>query len=86
MAYPKSKKLTKAEQKWVDELQAVLDRCPSERLGFYTIGDNNVFLYDLTHSEAITKKPGDLINILKENGWGFDETIDFPQPVEGVCG
>lgn len=39
-------KLTKIEQKWLDDLQAVLDRCPSKRLGFYTIGDRSVTVFD----------------------------------------
>lgn len=33
-------KATKAEQKWINELQAVIDKCPSKRLTSYTIGDN----------------------------------------------
>lgn len=34
--------LTKKEQAWVDELQAVINRCPSpKKIGFYTIGDPN---------------------------------------------
>ncbi len=40
--------LTKKEQAWLNELQDVLDRCPSpKKIGFYTIGDKNIYLYDL---------------------------------------
>lgn len=38
--------LTAEERKWVKRLQKVLNECPSKRLGFYTIGDREVHLYD----------------------------------------
>lgn len=38
--------LTAAEKKWLTSLQEVLDACPSKRLGFYTIGDPTVEVYD----------------------------------------
>ncbi|WP_103171629.1 hypothetical protein [Paracoccus sp. SY] len=38
--------LTAAEKKWLACLQEVLDACPSKRLGFYTIGDQTVEVYD----------------------------------------
>jgi len=40
-------KLTKKERDWIAELQSVLDKCPSRRLGFFTIGDKDVTVYDL---------------------------------------
>lgn len=86
MVYPKNKKLTKAEQKWVEEMQGVLDRCPSERLGFYTIGDPVIHLYDRSHQKEIEAVQDDLPRIVARHGWGFDETLDFPAPVDGVCG
>ena len=36
--------LTAEERKWVKQVQKVLDKCPSKRIGFYTIGDNNIGL------------------------------------------
>ena len=40
--------LTKKERAWLNELQEVLDRCPSpKKIGFYTIGDKSIYLYDL---------------------------------------
>lgn len=38
--------LTEAESRWVKRLQKVLRECPSDRLGFYTVGDREVFLYN----------------------------------------
>ncbi|HGW6120853.1 hypothetical protein ACUND9_11355 [Serratia sp. IR-2025] len=46
-------KLTKAEKKWLDELQEVLNRCPSKNLGFYTIGDPRLHVYDLRKEQQI---------------------------------
>lgn len=79
--------LTAKEQKWIDGLQKHLDKCPSNRLGFYTIGDNTIFLYNLEFEEEILAHgQDDLARILKMNGWGFDEVLFFPNAVEGVCG
>ncbi len=39
-------KLTKAENKWLEDLKAILASCPSKRLGFYTIGDPGISVYD----------------------------------------
>lgn len=79
--------LTVKEQKWVDGLQKYLDKCPSDRLGFYTIGDNTIFLYNLEfEDEILAHDHDDLARILKMNGWGFDEVLFFPNAVEGVCG
>ncbi|CAI1771530.1 Uncharacterised protein [Serratia quinivorans] len=46
-------KLTKKEQAWLDELQEVLNRCPSKNLGFYTIGDPMLHVYDLRKEQKI---------------------------------
>lgn len=78
-------KLTKKEQAWVDEVNAVLSRCPSpEKIGFYTIGDPMVSLYDKRHEAECLD--GDLISIATKNGWLFDEDLYFPSAVNGVCG
>ncbi|MGO2724819.1 MAG: hypothetical protein ACTH97_07075 [Raoultella ornithinolytica] len=78
-------KLTKKEQAWIDEVNAVLARCPSpKKIGFYTIGDPVIGLYDKRHeSECLD---GDLILIARRNDWLFDENLYFPSAVNGVCG
>lgn len=89
MAYPKQKaKLTKKELAWLQELQDVIDRCPSpEKIGFYTIGDPYICLYDRRHDKEIEFVEDDLPRIVAHNGWQFDEfTLDFPSAVNGVCG
>lgn len=46
-------KLNKKERAWLDELQEVLNRCPSERLGFFTIGDPIIYVYDRSKDQEI---------------------------------
>ncbi|CAM7113615.1 hypothetical protein ESCOCP327M_21855 [Escherichia coli] len=49
--------LTKKERAWLNELQDVLDRCPSpKKIGFYTIGDKSIYLYDLRRMDEISKR------------------------------
>lgn len=79
-------KLTAAEKKWVKQMNVLLAQCPSTRIGFYTIGDSDIGLYDRTHQNAIDEDGSDLVGILLRNEWGFDEVLDFPNPVDGVCG
>lgn len=85
-------KLTKKEKAWVDELQVVLDRCPSpKKIGFYTIGDPTIFLYDLRRVDEVmealdSRSSGDWCIAVKDIGAGFDETIDFPSAVESTAG
>lgn len=85
-------KLTKKEQAWVDELQEVLDRCPSpKKIGFYTIGDINIHLYDRRkYNEVIealdTGKSSDWYPACCVAGAHIEGTIDFPSPVESVAG
>ncbi|WP_248884299.1 hypothetical protein [Escherichia coli] len=80
-------KLTKKEQAWIDEVNAVLARCPSpEKIGFFTIGDPVISLYDLRHDKEISDTDDDLVRVAQQNGWIFDERLEFPSAVNGVCG
>lgn len=83
-------KLTKKELAWIKKVQKVLDECPSERLGFYTIGDRDVFLYDLSKenevSEWMNKNKGDFCWATKALDADFFTSIDFPAPVESTAG
>ncbi|EDX5485383.1 hypothetical protein CSU65_003685 [Salmonella enterica subsp. diarizonae] len=80
-------KLTKKEQAWVDEVNTVLSRCPSpEKIGFFTIGDPVIGLYDLRRDKEISDSDDDLVRVAQQNGWLFDERLEFPSAVNGVCG
>jgi len=78
--------LTKEEKVWVKKVNALMNKCPSERLGFYTIGDPVVGIYDRTHQDEIDDEGGDLIDIIHREGWDAIEEINFPSSVQGVCG
>ncbi|UPU16047.1 hypothetical protein OTAKU_00580 [Serratia phage vB_SmaM-Otaku] len=80
-------KLTKKERDWIDRVNSVLAECPSPgKIGFFTIGDSTVGLYDLRHDNAIAASDDDLVRVAHRNGWLFDESIYFPSSVNGVCG
>lgn len=80
-------KLTKKEQAWVDEVNAVLACCPSpEKIGFFTIGDPVIGLYDLRRDKEISDLDDDLVRVAQHNGWLFEERLEFPSAVNGVCG
>lgn len=81
-------KLTAPERLWLAELQEVLDRCPSERIGFYTIGDPDVSLYDRRKDGEISNKWGDLDfpQAAERAGATLSETIKFPSNVHSVAG
>lgn len=85
-----TKPLTKAERSWLEEVQAVLDRCPSKRLAFATIGDCDVTVYDQTRVDEISKMldrgSWDFIPAANSLGAVFDVSLNFPAPVESTAG
>ncbi len=82
-------KLTKAEAAWVAELQEVLDRCPSKRLGFFTIGDSTVSIYDNKKDDKITehqdRKGSDFCTAVRAYDAALGE-IKFPFNVHSTSG
>ncbi|WP_048796176.1 MULTISPECIES: hypothetical protein [Serratia] len=84
-------KLTKAEKKWLEELQEVLNRCPSKRLEFFTIGDPSIGVIDATRTHEIESEQ-------EQNGGEFCRaaskleadfggyTLDFPGAVHSTAG
>ncbi|WP_260513613.1 hypothetical protein [Serratia fonticola] len=77
--------LTAEEKKWVKQVNALLKKCPSKRIGFLTIGDPVITLFDDSYRVADTCD-GDLIPALNARGLMFGESLYFPSPVNGVCG
>lgn len=78
--------LTKEEKKWVKQMNALLKKCPSKRIGFYTIGDEDIGIYDKSYQNEINAAHDDLVPALGITGHGFSERIYFPDAVQGVCG
>ncbi|MEY0432134.1 hypothetical protein AB7V88_20345 [Providencia rettgeri] len=85
-------KLTKKELAWIEKVQKVLDECPSERLGFYTIGDTDVQLYDRRKEPAITELMNtacyndDFCMAAEKLDANFHHHLLFPAPVESTAG
>jgi len=44
--------LTPEEKKWLKKLQTVLNECPSNRMESYTIGDDNIVIYDISANDS----------------------------------
>lgn len=80
-------KLTAKEKAWIAEVNEVLARCPSKRLGFYTIGDPQVEVFLIKHQEPCDEQQEDLPRYLSRvDGVMTDATMYFPSAVNGVCG
>nr|WP_250808609.1 hypothetical protein [Neorhizobium tomejilense] len=62
--------LTKEEKKWLADFKALMKACPSKRLGFYTIGDRDLTVYDYTKEKKISE-------FMDKNG-----SLDYPGAVE----
>lgn len=85
-------RLTKAEKAWLEKLQTVLNECPSDRLGFYTIGDANVTVYDRSKEKAIddemwgSSRSPDFCQAVDKMNAGFGFSLDFPALVHSTAG
>lgn len=84
-------KLTKAERAWLADVQAVVNRCPSKRLGFYTIGDPSVTLWDRDKTDDVfnaldRRDAGEFCSAVEVAGAGFDAVLYFPNNVESTAG
>lgn len=80
--------LTKEEVAWVNKVNRLLAKCPSERIGFYTIGDFSIHLYDKT------KKVDDVSDVRDAPDFCICVgelqadlgTLDFPNAVHATVG
>lgn len=83
------KALTKAENDWIKKLQAVLDECPSSRLGAYTIGDPDISVYDRRFESQINElldgNTRDFTSAVSDLGAGLG-SLKFPFPVHATAG
>jgi len=84
------KPLTPAEKKWVNQLQDVLNLCPTKRLGAFTIGDPELAIYDKPVFDAYRKTmhhrdERDDVQIHDELGTVLVR-LSMPFQVDGVSG
>ena len=54
-----NKPLSKREQAWLTRMQKALNACPTKRLGFFTIGDAEIVVYDRRYDDEIDDHGGD---------------------------
>jgi hypothetical protein len=87
-----AKKLTKLEKEWLHNFQELMDNCPSERFGAYTMGDFEIVIYDKNvfekHRNEIEKTfmyPVDEVEIHDRVGSKL-HTIIMPFQVDGISG
>ena len=76
--------LTPEETKWIKRVQRALDACPSEDLGFYTIGDGDVHVYRRPPDDFVDHD-GDFCVIVQEAEAELGE-FRFPQDVHSTAG
>ena len=85
-----AKPLTKAEKQWIASLQAVLDQCPSDRLGAFTIGDSSIGIFcALTHrawTDANPRADLDVGRELEASGADLFSVLRFPFNVDSRAG
>ncbi|EMH9510352.1 hypothetical protein ACPS97_003714 [Providencia rettgeri] len=62
-------KLTKKELAWIEKVQKVLDECPSERIGFYALGENELHLYNKEGESGYVERS------LPSRQYGFVESV-----------
>ncbi len=84
-------RLTSDEKKWLSDMQNLLDRCPSKRLGFYTIGDPAIAVYDLTKEAKIHEmldngQAADFCIAVSKADAGIAPNLIFPAPVHSTSG
>lgn len=79
--------LTKDEKRWIKRVQKALNECPSDRFGFYTIGDRDVEIYDKSNKK---------VELIYETGTDFCVAVEgadaslgelrFPSQVHSTAG
>jgi hypothetical protein len=75
--------LTREERSWLRKMQNLIDKCPP-RLGFYTIGDPEIGVFDLD-KESEFDGYKDLVRELGRCDAHLG-SLRFPSSVHGVCG
>jgi hypothetical protein len=82
-------KSTKEEKSWLRKMQNLLNKCPSDRLGFYTIGDKNVTVYDKSKDRQINEytsgQRNDFCNGVEEFEAELGDLV-FPSDVHSTAG
>ena len=80
--------LTIEEAKWIKSVQRAINKCPSSRIGFYTIGDRDIVAYDVTKKDAIDLENGkqDFTGAVIACDAEFGVDLTFNNSVESTAG
>jgi len=84
-------KLTQTEKTWLNRLQTVLNECPSGRIGFYTIGDASLNLYDRRKEDKIGEfqdgpRGMDFCGAVRAAKAEIDADLSFPANIHSTAG
>lgn len=83
-------KFTVKEKKWLEKVQAVLDECPSDRIAFFTTGDNIINAYDVNKYDEISDLQDsgtiDFGTATDRTGASFGQGLKFNNAVESTAG
>lgn len=86
----KKKPLTREEKQWLSQMQALLSDPPSNRLGFFTIGDRGVTVFDRDVRDRWYEANGcpatDISEEITKSGADLNTTLTFPSIVESRAG
>lgn len=82
--------LTDAERKWLKRVQRALDACPSEDIGFYTIGDYDLEVYRKPESgdlgdDCFARDTPDFCRLVQDADAHLD-SLKFPNQVHSTAG
>lgn len=81
--------MTKDEIAWVKKVQRLLSNPPSDRFGFFTVGDHNVTIYDASRQdeidEAYESKVQEFCSAVEDCDAHLGELI-FPNQVHSTAG
>ncbi len=85
-----SGELTKEQKKWLAGVQRALNKSGGEGLGFYTIGDSDICVYNKDYEDEIDEyQDGGAIDIwecIEAVGADFGIAITFPASVHSCAG
>ncbi|QKJ88067.1 hypothetical protein PMPD1_3137 [Paramixta manurensis] len=83
--------LTKAELAWLEALQELLNKCPSKRIAFFTVGDDFLGLHDANRENEIAaeldKNGGEWSSAAQNIAADFNGfCLNFPNSVHSTAG
>lgn len=83
-------RLTEKQKKWLSGVQRALNKSGSEGLGFYTVGDSDICVYNKDYEDEICDHQDsgaiDIGQCIEAVGADFGVAITFPASVHSCAG